>query len=54
MLTQVSTFCPPNVQLRPAPPVRIVSAEALAKAELRQSLASAIAKGRAALVGFGK
>jgi hypothetical protein len=51
MLTQVSTFAPPNVRLRSAPTVSVLSAEEVARAELRRSLADAIAKGRKALVG---
>ena len=54
MLTQVSIFAPPHVRVRPTPAVRLVTSEEVARAELRCSLASAIAKGRAALVGLSK
>jgi hypothetical protein len=50
MHTQVSAFAPPNVQLRIAPPVRLVSAADLARAELRHNIKDAIAKGRKALL----
>lgn len=51
MKTMISALAPMGVRVRRAPPVAIASPADIARAELRASLADAIAKGRAALVG---
>lgn len=49
--TMISALVPMGVRVRRAPPVAVLSPADIARAELRASLADAIAKGRAALVG---
>ena len=48
--------CPPSsgLRLRAAPPVTLLSAADVARAELRASLARSITKGRAALLTVSK
>lgn len=52
MKTQITHYAPPGARVRPAMPVHVVSAADIARAELRASVRDAVARGRAALVGW--